>query len=287
MGVTEAMRDPIRISVITAAYNAATYLPDLLESVIAQDYPHYEHVIIDDGSKDDTAALLTRYAAKYPKIHWWKRENKGQYATQNEALAAACGDFVVVIAADDILASPDVFGKVVSFLQEKPDTELVYGKTGRMDARGLPLPDLEITSRPSRWLIKQIVYAQHCSVFASRKTILENHLSFDRTYRYAGDWDWLVRLFHTANHIGYIKEPLSVIRMHEGQISRRSKTHEISAEHRRVSATYGGNYKIHVLFTWANNWRAMALLAIYTIRREGWRAFSRRLNSWGRKRLGR
>ena len=281
------MRDShsIMISVITAAYNAATYLPDLLESVIAQDYPHYEHVIIDDGSKDDTAALLTRYASKHPKIRWWKRENKGQYATQNDALAAARGDYVVVIAADDILASRDVFGKVARFLQEKPNTELVYGKTGRMDARGLRLPDFEISFRPSRWLIKQIVYAQHCSVFVSRKMILENHLSFDPTYRYAGDWDWLVRLFHTANHIGYLKKRLSVIRIHEGQTSRWSKTHEISAEHRRVSATYGGNYSLHVLLTWANNFRAMGLLAIYALQQEGWGAFCQRVGAWGRKRL--
>jgi len=276
---------PIMFSVITAVYNGAAYLPDLLESVISQDYPHYEHVIIDDGSTDDTAAVLACYAEQHPKIRWWSRANRGQYPTQNEALAAAQGDYVVVIAADDIFAAPDVFRKVVSYLKSNPDIPLVYGKTGRMDGQGSPLPDLEITARPSRWLIKQIVYAQHCSVFVSRQMLIERRLLFDPTYRFAGDWDWLVRLFQAADKIGYLPESLAVIRMHEQQTSRWSKSKEIAEEHRRVSAAYGGSYGLHVLFTWANNVRAMALLALDTLRHGGWGAFTRRMGAWGRKRL--
>ena len=231
------MKASIMISVITAAYNAVAYLPDLLESVIEQDYPHYEHVIIDDGSTDETAAVLARYAGLHSGIRWWSRANKGQYPTQNEGLAAVRGDYVVVIAADDIFAAPDVFSKVAKYLNSHPGTSLVYGKTGRMDSHGFRLPDLEISARPSRWLIKQIVYAQHCSVFASRRMLMERRLLFNPTYRFAGDWDWLVRLFQGADKIGYLPEPLAVIRMHEQQTSRGSKSKEIAAEHRKVSAT--------------------------------------------------
>src|SRR3990172_9086208 len=86
------------ISVITAVYNGADYLPDLIESVQAQDYTHYEHIIIDDGSTDDgaTVAVLQRYAQADSRIRWWTRENKGQYTTQNEAIEAARGDTIVI-----------------------------------------------------------------------------------------------------------------------------------------------------------------------------------------------
>ena len=159
------MSDPL-ISVITAVYNGAAYLPDLIESVLAQDYPHYEHIIIDDGSTDDgaTVAILEQY----PHLKWWSHANKGQYATQNDGIEAATGDLVVVIAADDIF-TPQTFSRVIEYYNVHPQADLIYGKTGRMDATGKRLPQIDISAPPSLWLLKHIVYAQHCSVFVRRE----------------------------------------------------------------------------------------------------------------------
>ena len=269
------------ISVITAVYNGADYLPDLIESVQAQDFTDYEHIIIDDGSTDDgaTIAVIEHYAAHDDRIKWWSRENKGQYTTQNEALHAAQGNYVVVIAADDVFVIPGAFSVIDATIRNHPEHQFIYGKTRRMTESGDALPNIELSWRPSRWLIKHVVYAQHCSVFVNRRFLVENRLFFDESYRYAGDWDWLVRLFTTAKHIGYIKTPLSIIRMHMGQTSRSATKNQIHAEHRRVSDTYGGSYRLHVLFTRLNNYRAMGLIALDTLRTQGIKALWQRIKA--------
>src|SRR5262245_24025055 len=87
------------VSIVTPAFNAAAYLPDLLDSVAAQDYPCIEHIVIDDGSSDDAAT--PEVLQRYPHVKWWRRENRGQYPTLNEGFRAASGDLVTTISADD------------------------------------------------------------------------------------------------------------------------------------------------------------------------------------------
>ena len=266
------------ISVVTAVYNGAEYLPALIASVQEQTYQHFEHIIIDDGSKDNNATQ--RVLSGYPHLHWWSRENKGQYATQNEGILASTGDIVVIIAADDVFFSKDVFQTIVSYWEKRPECDVVYGHTLRMDEFGSPLPNLEINRPPSRWLIKQMSYVQHCSLFISRSFILDNDLFFDPSFKYAGDWDWIIRIFNASKNVGYMLAPLSTIRMHRNQTSRTSTTRSITAEHRRVSDVHNGSYVLHVLFSNLVNWRGMALLGGHTIRQQGISAFLTRFISW-------
>lgn len=254
------------ISVITAVYNGADYLPDLIESLQAQTFTDYEHIIIDDGSTDDTAEVIVRYAGNDPRIRWWRRENRGQYATQNEALQTTQGKYIVVIAADDVVAE-GAFTAVMAKIETQPD--FIYGKTARMDEHGTPLPDIELTAPPSRWLIKQIVYAQHCSVYVRCDLIQTHDLHFDESLHYTGDWDWLIRLFAVSENIVYLRQPLASIRMHSGQTSRTATQAMINQEHRHITAKYGSSYRLHRLLTWLNNYRAMALLGFDILRKRG------------------
>ena len=279
-GIT--IRPQPMISVVTAVYNGAEYLPALIESVQNQTYQHVEHVIIDDGSDDGGATQ--RVLESYSHLRWWKRENKGQYTTQNEGISAAKGDILVVIAADDVFSSKYVFQTVVDYFEARPEGEVVYGHTLRMDANGSHLPDLEINRPPSQWLIKQISYVQHCSLFVTRPFIINNRLFFDPTFKYAGDWDWIIRLFKMSRKLGYIPKPFSVIRMHQNQTSRTSTTRSIAAEHQRVSKTHRGNYALHVFFSHLINWRGMSLLGVHTIRKQGVSVFLTRFSSWLKKR---
>ena len=79
-----ALIPPPLITIITPVYNGAEYLDELIQSVLRQDYPNIEHLIIDDGSQDGGATVSV--LQKYPHLRWWSRENKGQYATMNEGL---------------------------------------------------------------------------------------------------------------------------------------------------------------------------------------------------------
>lgn len=271
------------ISVITAVYNGADYLPALIESVLAQGYPAVEHIIIDDGSTDDGATI--NVLKQYPHLRWWNRENQGQYATQNEALAAAHGDWIVVIAADDRFITPDVFRQVMDYAHLHPECEVIYGQTRYMDEAGNPMPRLEVSRPPSRRLLRHLVYVQHCAVFVRRDFIIKNQLGFDPTLRYAGDWDWLIRLFDAASHIGYLRQPLAVIRLHRSQTSRQSGWDRIHTEHRLVCQRYGGSYRLHLLFVRLVNLRGMGLIALDTLKTKGFAGLWRLGRNWAARRV--
>src|ERR1035437_2844540 len=89
------------VSIITPVYNGAMYLDKLIQSIQNLDYPNIEHIIIDDGSTDNEATI--NVLKKYSHLRWWTRPNRGQYATMNEGLEAAKGEFICFICADDII----------------------------------------------------------------------------------------------------------------------------------------------------------------------------------------
>ena len=273
-------------SIITPVYNGARYLTDLIDSVQAQTYENYEHIIVDDGSTDDgaTVRVIKRYADTDPRIHWWTRENKGQYESQNEAIEAAQGTYVLVISADDRLYDNAVLQDLADYLTQHPHYDFAYGKTAYINHINEPQPDIALTWSPSTWLIKHVVYAQHCSLFVKRQFLRDHTIGFDSSLHYTGDWDWLIRMFATADEIGYVKRFIGTIRLHSAQTSRRAQQEEIQEEHRLISERYGGSYRVHRLITWANNYRAMALIALDTLKTQGVGAM---LNRIGRRLLPR
>ena len=103
---------------------------NLILSVRSQNYPNIEHIVIDDGSQDDgaTVAILKRY----PHLHWWSRENLGQYATMNEGLEAARGEIVCFVSADDLVL-PDAVHRVIEIMQRHPEYDGIAGLTQFID----------------------------------------------------------------------------------------------------------------------------------------------------------
>lgn len=91
----------MKFSIIIPAYNVAPYIARCLDSVIADDYPDKEIIIVDDGSKDDLSAVVNPYTQKYSWIKFYKQENSGQSVARNFALRQATGDYIVFVDADD------------------------------------------------------------------------------------------------------------------------------------------------------------------------------------------
>lgn len=205
------------VSIITPVYNGAAYLDDLILSVRDQDYPFIEHIIIDDGSNDDggTIAILKTYS----HLRWWTRENKGQYATMNEGLGAAKGEFVCFINADDLLAFGAVRIAVKHFMQH-PELDGLYGRTLMIDIDRNPHCDQIPCQGLSFKLYPYLGHVSHCSLYVKAKQLIKNDgLRFNPGYRYCGDYDWMIRLVNSGLNVGFLDAVLSQIRKHKGQAS--------------------------------------------------------------------
>ena len=89
------------ISIITPCYNAAKFLADTVESVLAQSYINFEWIIVNDGSTDETEAILLKYHDH--RIHYFRQDNKGQCSASNFGLKKAKGDYIKFFDADDLM----------------------------------------------------------------------------------------------------------------------------------------------------------------------------------------
>jgi glycosyltransferase involved in cell wall biosynthesis len=234
------------VSIITPVYNGAMYLEDLIQSVLQQDYPSIEHIIIDDGSTDDgaTVAILKRY----PHLRWWSRQNKGQYATLNEGVAAARGSILGIISADDMYVVPSTISTVIRYWQSHPEYAFVYGQTLRIDENGDPLPvQADINCPLPAWFLRYYLFIQHCSLFVTREIIVGDRIWFDPDFRCAGDWDWIIRLSKTGRRFGYLSQPLSLFRQHSSRVTQTTSREAMFFEYRKVCERHGANYQVFLL----------------------------------------
>ena len=152
------MSEP-RVSVFMPVYNAATYLPEAVESVLHQTLSSLELIVVDDGSRDDSLSILETYATADSRMHVIaNRENKGNAHAHNEGWRRAKSNYVACMHADDI-ALPDRLERQVQFLDQHPGVAAVGGEavviddTGRRhDLMRVPRPALRY-ARSSRGTI--------------------------------------------------------------------------------------------------------------------------------------
>lgn len=119
------------VSVIIPCYNQAHFLKEAIESVLAQTYRHFEIIVVDDGSTDNTSEI----AAQYRGILWLRQDNQGPSSARNAGISKSKGDFLVFIDADDRLM-PIALEVGLNCLNANPDCAFVYGHTRLIAADG-------------------------------------------------------------------------------------------------------------------------------------------------------
>ena len=117
---------PPFFSVIICTFNRAHLLPRALDSLLAQTEPSWEAIIVDDGSTDDTGALVRKYLDAAPNFRYLLHRNRGLPRSRNAGIAAAVGDYVTFLDSDDYFL-PDHLASRRRLLRENPDVELLHG----------------------------------------------------------------------------------------------------------------------------------------------------------------
>jgi glycosyltransferase involved in cell wall biosynthesis len=129
------------VSVVVPSYNHAHFLGEAIESVLAQDYPAFEIIVVNDGSTDGTADVVARYSA----VRYVASENQGLAAARNLGLTQCRGEFVVFLDADDRLI-PGALATGARLLRENPSVGFAAGYSRFISRDGVPQP----TTQPLR-----------------------------------------------------------------------------------------------------------------------------------------
>lgn len=126
----------MKISIVTPNYNYENFVAETIESVVSQDYSNFEHIIIDDGSKDNSVDVIQTYKDKYPnKIKFYKQSNVGQTATLNKGLKLAQGDIIGWLNSDDTYCK-NIFSRIIYEFQKNPEVDILIGNVNYIDTKG-------------------------------------------------------------------------------------------------------------------------------------------------------
>jgi hypothetical protein len=207
------------VSIVLATYNRATLLPLALDSALAQDYPDFEVLVMDDGSTDDTLDVLAGYAQRFPpeRFRFETHANMGQARTLNQGYELARGDLLGYLSDDDVVA-PSLLSALVDALGRQPDAAAVFPAYRLIDAGGqvvdtwLPLAYTPTTALRS-----------HDTIIGpgalARRAALEASGGWDPQYRWMGDlimWMGVAR----SGPVVRVAQPLASWRKHpEGATS--------------------------------------------------------------------
>jgi glycosyltransferase involved in cell wall biosynthesis len=216
------------VTVITPAYNRSSYLDETITSVLGQDYPNIEYIVLDDGSTDETLAVIKSYS---DRIVWSSHPNIGETRTVNKGFSMAHGDIIGVVNSDDPLL-PGAVSRIVQHFIERSDLLVAYPDWLMIDENGAVIQSVATYE----YNYANMVRRHHCLPGPGtffRLEVLEKLGGRDPQFRYVADFDFWIR----AGLLGTFKrvpEKLATFRVHSDSASVNQMGKAMAEEHFRL-----------------------------------------------------
>lgn len=180
------------ISVVIPNYNHGRYLGDAIESVLAQQHRHYEIIVVDDGSTDDSRQVAAHFG---DRVRYHYQANRGLSAARNHGIMLAQGDYIALLDADDLYEA-DFMTTMVAVLRANPQAAGVYCGYRFVDQENRPLPQVEKRLFPvdqvhatllqgNLWVPESVLMQRRCYAAVG---------PFDESLRACEDWDMWLRI---------------------------------------------------------------------------------------------
>lgn len=209
----------MKISIITITYNSGTTVEDTIKSVISQDFPDKEYLIIDGLSKDNTLDIVNSYGKYIDKVI--SEKDKGLYDALNKGIKHASGDVIGMLHSDDIYANDQVLSKIAQQFAMDPTVEAVYADLVFVDRndtnkilRSWKAGAYQEDSFKKGWM------PPHPTFFV-KKSVYENFGGFNLDLKLSADYELMLRLIHKHKiKVAYLPE--SIVKMRMGGISNTS-----------------------------------------------------------------
>ena len=201
-----------KISIITASFRSEATIRDTLESVNSQTYKDIDHIIIDAASKDNTLKIVNECGRRV--VHVTSEPDKGIFDAYNKGLAIARGDVIGILNSDDFYASPTVIEHVMRAFDD-PNVDAVYADLVYVDKDDTNRIVRHWKSRPYRQGDFSRAFSPPHPTLFLRKAVYERTGGFDPTFRLAGDYEYMLRAFHTGR-VKSVYLPEVVVKMRTG-----------------------------------------------------------------------
>lgn len=211
----------MKISLITATYNSEKYLKDTIESILSQDYPNIEYIIVDGGSKDSTLDIIKEYPPRFDgRLHWISEPDKGLYDALNKGFKMATGDIVGILNSDDFFTNNNVLSKVAETFQTTK-CEAVYGDIHFVDGNDLTKCTRYYSSAIFKRSLMRIGFIPAHPSFYAYKSKFDELGYYKTDYKIAADFELLLRFIY-VNKIRTQYIPLDFVTMRTGGMSTES-----------------------------------------------------------------
>jgi glycosyltransferase involved in cell wall biosynthesis len=280
-----------KVTVFMPVYNRAVFVAAAIESVLAQNFDDFELLIIDDGSTDDSMAVVGRYDDPRIRVEH-NGQNRGIPFTRNRGLDLARGEYIALLDSDDRMA-PRRLERQVTYLDRNPQITTLGGWVTKVNGKGRAVRNLIKPLHPDElkaWLLFRCCHA-NTSLMARTKALRD--LRYDEDFAVSSDFELSVRLSE-KHHAANMARTLTLMREHGGRITNSSGTkvqtakvriaerqlialgvafdEEDLARHCRLMRMKGKEWRDHPTFLdWAEGWlerlqRANARAGIYSQR---------------------
>ena len=240
---------PPLASIIIPTYNRAVEVTESIDSALAQDYPNFEVIVVDDGSTDETAECLKPYRDN-GRIQYVHKSNGGCASARNEGLRHATGAYITFLDSDDIL-KPDFLSRSIAVLARMPeDVGAVFSDYERMLESGSVMektlfqnvdfieemppeymderyetPDVLLLNR--KFYRHQVISSMVAVTAVIKRNVYDSLEWYDESLRCCQDWEFLTRMTK-AFRVACLNEPTEIVRFCvEGithRVSRQSRT---------------------------------------------------------------
>jgi glycosyltransferase involved in cell wall biosynthesis len=216
-----------RVSVIIPAFNYGPFIGHALESLLAQQYQHWECIVIDDGSQDNTAEIAQSYVKRDTRIVYVHQKHGGISKARNAGLSCARGQYIQFLDADDMLEDRKLQCHV-QYLENNPGIDLVYGearyfRTERPEERRYSMAVVDVPWMPkisgSGTEILETLLNMNIMVVSApllRRQVVDRTGAFDKRLSSLADWYYWLRCATNGFRFQYMNETgtLSLIRWH-------------------------------------------------------------------------
>jgi glycosyltransferase involved in cell wall biosynthesis len=203
-----------RVSVVIPVFEMGRYLPEAVASVEAQGHRDVEIVVVDDGSTDDTPAVI---ASLGDRVRAVRQDNQGPAAARNAGLAVATGDLIAFLDADDLWPA-DKLALQLARLHAEPELDAVLGRIQYVAVDGGEVPDIEFEDLDQKTLTHV-----HLGSGLYRRRAFDRLGDFDAGLRYSEDVDWFLRAREAKLRMAILPEVTLIYRLHDANMTRNAK----------------------------------------------------------------